>query len=77
MDLQWKSYIDLPNGHKIVNPHNFNLTYLKSAIDFISKLPRPLQPPPLKLVNVNDTYINIIPGIQSQTPKLSTDIACH
>ena len=84
MDLQWKTYIDLPNGHKIVNPHNFNLKYLKSAIDFISKLPRPLhKPPPLKLANVNHTYINIIPGIPQyqphriNLPELSTNNACR
>ena len=70
MDLQWHIYIDLSNGHKIVNPHNFNLKYLKSAIDFISKLPRPLhKPPPLKLANVNHTYINIIPGIPQYQPQ--------
>ena len=61
MDLQWKTYLDLLNGHTIVNPHIFSFNYLKTAINFISLLPRPIQPPTLKLVNVNDTYINILP----------------
>ena len=29
------------------------------------------------IVKVNDTYINILPGLRSLPPKLSTDIAYH
>ena len=79
-ESEWTTFIELPGGQRIINPHTFDLRDFKKTIDHMSTLPcfphKPFPRPP-SVANVNHMYINLIQPIGRDTyfcPNLKTYI---